>query len=432
MKQKTQKLPLFFMLTLLSLLLWQCNNTKREEIIILPNIDYPNISLSTDYAATTQATAIVDVTKSGQENRYSIELLYSNNADMSRSVKTLAGFGRKVFTEGESLPFRVTGLAANRDYYIRGILNLPDTVIQTDIVQFQTLEKNTLGRFSPLNDPQAGFGNNTQIAFTANQKGYIIGGDVSSETLYLWEYNSQSGVWSRKEANQDATLSGLFFSNNLNQTFALNGQYYMASPTSTGWRFYTLNLGTGRIEDYATIQASGSKIAVANNQLFIVGLSPIAGNTSNKQLEVTQIDLSSKSVVKTTSATTANYDNVVMAQAVQDEIQIVLGNLANDTQELRQFNPAASTIGNAISLSGKLPKTDILSTFEANGKIYYFSRPASSDNSSHYLSVFNPSGLAHTRLSEYGGNISSNAFRINNIFYIVHSNSNSYVLEVDL
>ncbi len=206
----------------------------------------------------------------------------------------------------------------------------------------------------------------------------------------------------------------------------------MASPTTTGWRFYTLNLDTGRIEDYATIQANGSKISVANNQLFVVGLSAIAGSTSNKQLEVTQIDLSSKSVVKTTRVTTANYDNVVMAQAVQNEIQIVLGNLANDTQELRQFDPLASTIGNAISLSGKLPKTDILSTFEANGKIYYFSRPANNDNSSHYLSVFNPAGLAHTRLSEYGGNVSSNAFRINNIFYIVHSNSNSYVLEVDL
>ncbi len=211
MKQKTQKLPLLFTLMLLSLLLWQCNNTKREEIIVLPNISYPDISLSTDYAATTQTTAIVDVTKSGQENRYSIEFVYSNNADMSRSVKTLADFGIKNFTQGESLPFRITGLAVNRTYYIRGVLNLPDTVITTDIVQFKTLEKNTLGRFSPLNDPQAGFGNNTQVAFTANQKGYIIGGDISSETLYLWEYNSQSGVWSRKEANEDATLSSLFF-----------------------------------------------------------------------------------------------------------------------------------------------------------------------------------------------------------------------------
>lgn len=426
----TQKSSLFFMLILLSLLLWQCNTAQREEVIVSPTISYPDISLSTDYVATTQTTAILDVTKSGQENRYSVEFIYSTNADMSRSVKTLAGFGKKAFTEGESLPFRVTGLVANSDHYITARLTLPDTVISSDTIKFTTLATNTLGRFRPLSDPEASFGSNTQVAFTANEKGYIMGGNASSETIYLWEYDPQSGAWSRKEANQNATLSSLFFGNGLNNTFELNGQYYLASPTSTGWRFYTINLDTGRIEDHATIQATGSKIAVANNQLFVVGLSAIAGNASNKLLQVSQVDLSNKSVVKTTSVTTSNYDNVVMAQAVKNQIQIVLGNLSNDTQELRQFDPVASSISSAINLADKLPKTDILSTFEANDKIYYFSRPASNNNATHYLSVFNPANLAHTRLSEYGGNVSSNVFRINNIFHMIHSNSNSYMLEV--
>lgn len=431
MRQNTHKLFQLFLLVFPSLLLWQCKTTKREEVVTSPTISYPKITLKTDYLATTQTTAVLDVTKTGQETNYSIEFIYSLNADLSLSAKILAGFGKKEFMEGESLPFRITGLRPNNTHYVRGILTLPDTVIKTDIVEFKTLATNTLGRFRPMNDPRVNFGNNHQIAFEANNKGFVLSGDLSSKVVYLWDYDPISGVWNRKKENKNTVLTNAFFdNNNFNQVVAVDGQHYLAMSTPTGWCFYSINLGTGGIEEHSTIEVVGARLCVANNKLFAVGLSAIAGNAANKLLQVSELSLATNNVVKTTQTTTANYSSVIMAQMADNQVNIILNNLTNTAQAIHQFNPVTNSLSAATDISDKLPQTNILHTFEANNNIYYFSSPTN-NHTTHYLSVFNPRNFFSTRLTEYAGSESSNVFKINNIFHIIHSSNESYMLEVD-
>ncbi|WP_299460221.1 hypothetical protein [uncultured Microscilla sp.] len=429
MKKKLKRSSSLFFITLLPFLLWQCT-PKREEIVVRSTVAYPKISLRTDYYATSQASAILDITQSGVSTPYSIRFVHSINPDLSLSVEFLADFGTQSFTQGDVLPFRATGLMPNNTHYITALLTLPDTTIQTDTVQFNTLTANALGRFTPINSSQAQFGNNTQLGFAANDKGYLIGGNLSSQSLYLWEYDPQSGEWSIKKENQLSALAGAFFDSKLASTFTLNGQYYVGYPEASKWHFYNINLDTGAITANATIEAEGTRLFVANNQLFVVSISTIAGNDQNKNLNVSEIDLATQKVTNTYTAITNNYDQVALAQMAGDKVHIILTNFANSAQAIHRFEPVAKTLTLATNISGKLPETTVLSTFTANNQIYYFSKKAN-DNSTHYFSVFNPVTFASTRLTEYAGSTASNIFKLNNIFHIVGNNGKSYMIEAD-
>jgi hypothetical protein len=408
MKKKANSSFRYFLLVLLPCLLWQCKKAETPIVPVPPSpIVYPTFEFKADYPASTEATAILEVTQGSKEVATGIKIIHSINADLTSATEFTPTFEAGAWNKDEVVQYRVTGLTPNVTNYLSVQLSYADTTLYTDTVEVKTVAKNSLGRFNFLSNENLFLGG----GFTANGKAYVLANGN------LYEYSFEKDTWTKGTENK---VNGL-----LNVSLEVAGQLYLVSKTASGISIYLFDSEGKKLDEYATIDVKGYLLAVANDKLFSIGLSTIDGNTTEKNLNISEIDVVNKKVVKTTTTKVKFHNNAIIAHTVKDKLYIILGNLYNDLGVIHQFDPTNDNITSGVDITGKIGATGIITTsFEFNDKIYYFSDKA--------LEVFDPITLTHKRLQEVELGISSKGFfQQKNKLYVVNTHSSSYLIEIE-